>query len=29
MNYGRDIPRQVQRGETTIINAWERFVLEV
>lgn len=29
MNYGYDIPRSVQRGETTIINAWERYVLEI
>lgn len=29
MNYGRDIPRTVQRGETTIVNAWERYVLEI
>ncbi len=29
MNYGRDIPRTVQRGETTIINAWERYELEI
>ena len=29
MNYGRDIPRKVQLGGTTIVNAWERYVLEV
>ena len=29
MNYGYDIPRRVQRGPTSIINAWERYVLEV
>ncbi len=29
MNYGHDIPRTVQRGETTIVNAWERYVLEI
>ena len=29
MNYGINIPRQVKRGDTTIINAWERYVLEV
>ena len=29
MNYGRDIPRKVQLGDTTIVNAWERYVLEV
>ena len=29
MNYGRDIPRTVRRGETTIVNAWERYVLEI
>ena len=29
MNYGLNIPRKVQRGCTTIINAWERYVLEV
>lgn len=27
--YGRDIPRTLQRGETTIINACERYVLEL
>lgn len=27
--YGRDIPRMVQRGETTLINACERYTLEV
>lgn len=29
MEYGRDIPRTLQRGETTIINAYERYVLEL
>lgn len=29
MNYGLNIPRKVQRGCTTIINAWERYALEV
>ena len=29
MNYARERPRILQRGETTIINAYERFVLEV
>ena len=28
-NYGADIPRTLQRGETTIINAYERYVLEL
>ena len=29
MNYARERPCTLQRGETTIINAYERFVLEV
>lgn len=29
MNYGTDIPRQIIRGKTTIVNAYERYVLEV
>lgn len=29
MNYGHNIPRFVKYGETTIVNAWERCVLEV
>ena len=29
VNYGADIPRTLQRGETTIINAYERYVLEL
>ena len=29
MNYGHDIPRAVKRGDTTIINAWERYILEL
>ena len=29
MNYGRNIPRVVQHGATQIVNAWERFVLDV
>lgn len=29
MNYGRNIPRVVQYGATQIVNAWERFVLDV
>ena len=28
-NYGADIPRTLQRGETTIINAYERYVLDL
>lgn len=28
-NYGTDRPRVLQRGETTIINAYERYVLEI
>ena len=29
MNYCRNIPRVVQHGATQIVNAWERFVLDV
>ncbi|MDE6881084.1 MAG: metallophosphoesterase [Oscillospiraceae bacterium] len=29
VNYGADIPRVLQRGETTIINAYERYILEI
>ena len=29
VNYGFDIPRVLHRGETTIINAYERFVLDL
>ena len=28
-NYGANIPRVLQRGETTIINAYERYMLEI
>lgn len=29
MNYGADMPRLHQRGATTIINAYERYLLEI
>ena len=29
VNYGANIPRVIQRGETTIINAYERYILEI
>ena len=29
MNYARNIPRRLQHGKTTIINAWERYELEI
>ena len=29
LNYGADRPRTLQRGETTIINAYERYVLDI
>ena len=29
MEYGRDIARMLRRGDTTIINACERYTLEV
>lgn len=29
MNYGRDIPREDQIGETKVINAYERYVIEI
>lgn len=28
-NYGTGIPRRIQRGETAIINAYERYLLEI
>lgn len=29
MNYGADIPRLLQRGDTAIVNAYERYVIEI
>ena len=29
LNYGADRPRVLQRGDTTIINAYERYILEI
>ena len=29
MNYGRDIPREDEIGETKVINAYERYVIEI
>lgn len=29
LNYGADRPRMLQRGDTTIINAYERYILEI
>ena len=29
MNYARNIPRRIQHGKTTVINAWERYELEI
>ena len=29
MEYGRDIARMLRRGDTTVINAYERYTLEV
>ena len=29
MSYGADLPRVHQRGETTIINAYERYILDI
>ena len=29
MTYGIDIPRKLQRGNTTILNAYERYMLEI
>lgn len=29
MNYGRDIPREDKIGETKVINAYERYVIEI
>ena len=29
MSYGADLPRLHQRGETTIINAYERYILDL
>ena len=28
MNYGMSIPRRQQRDGTTIINAWDRYLLD-
>lgn len=29
MNYGRDIPREDFIGDTKVINAYERYVIEI
>ena len=29
MNYGSNIPRTLQCGETTVINAWDKYILEI
>ena len=29
LNYGTGNPREFQRGETTIINTYERFVIDI
>jgi Icc-related predicted phosphoesterase len=29
LNYGVDVPRIRQYGQTTVINAWERYILEI
>lgn len=29
MNYGRDVPRLMQHGETMVINAWDRYILDI
>jgi len=29
MNYGAEIKRTLQRGDTTVVNAWERYVVEI
>lgn len=29
MNYGHDVPRTLQHGETTVINAWNKYILEL
>ena len=29
MSYGANIPRLQQHGDTTLINAWERYILDV
>ena len=29
LNYGHDIPRTLQHGETTVINAWGKYILEL
>ncbi len=29
MNYGSDIPRVTQRDGTTVINAWDKYILEI
>lgn len=29
LNYGHDIPREIQHNNTTVINAYERYILDV
>jgi len=29
MNYGSNVPRTIVRGETTVINAWDKYILEL
>ena len=29
MNYGQNIPRIIQRGPTQVVNAWDRYVLDI
>lgn len=29
MNYGHDVPRTMQHGDTTVINAWNKYILEI
>lgn len=29
MNYGHDVVRTMQHGETTVINAWNKYILEI
>ena len=29
MSYGKDIPRTIQYGSTTVINGYERYILDL
>ena len=29
MNYGHDVSRIMPHGDTTVINAWNKYILEI